>query len=75
VKTCHIYPVSARGGGYQWKWRCVDGRKKSGSTRAFDLFYDCVEDARSHGADVDLDHAHQEIADANANTRFVSESP
>ena len=74
MKTCHIYPVSAGGGAYQWKWRCVDGKRKSGSTRAFDLFYDCVEDARNHGADVDLDHAHQEIAGANVNTRFVAES-
>jgi hypothetical protein len=74
VKTCHIYPVSAGGGAYRWKWRCIEGKRKTGSTRAFELFYDCVEDARNHGADVDLDHVHQEIAGAVVNTRFVAES-
>ena len=65
MKTCHIYPVSAVDGVYQWKWRSVDGKRKSTSTRAFELFYDCVEDARKHGAEVDLDHVHRHIADAN----------
>ena len=53
MKTCHIYPVSAGGGAYHWKWRCIDGKQKSASTRAFELFYDCVEDVRSHGGQVD----------------------
>ena len=74
MKTCHIYPVAAGAGGYQWKWRCVDGKRKSASTRAFELFYDCVEDARSHGADIDLDRAHHEIAGENVHTKFVAES-
>jgi hypothetical protein len=75
VKTCHIYPVSTGNGAYQWKWRCVEGKRKSASTRAFELFYDCVEDARNHGAHIDLDHVHQQIADASRKTRFVAESP
>lgn len=74
MKTCHIYPVSTSGGMYQWKWKCVNGKRKSTSSRAFELFYDCVEDARSHGADVNLDRVHEEIAAANVNTKFVADS-
>ena len=49
MKTCHIYPVSAGAGVYHWKWRCVEGKRKSTSSRSFELFYDCVCDARKHG--------------------------
>ena len=72
MKTCHIYPVAAGSGAYHWKWRCVDGKRKSTSSRSFELFYDCVEDARNHGGDIDLEHVHEEIAQANP--KFVSES-
>jgi hypothetical protein len=68
---CHIYPVPA-GGSYQWKWRSDDGKRRS--SRAFDLFYDCVEDARSHGNDVDVERAHQEIAGAKLNLKLVSDA-
>jgi hypothetical protein len=71
VKTCHIYPVPAAAGAYHWKWRCVEGKRKSTSSRAFELFYDCVEDMRSHGGDIDLEHAHEEIAEAH--TKSVAE--
>lgn len=74
MKTCHIYPVAAGPGAYHWKWRCVDGKRKTASKRAFELFYDCVEDARSHGAAIDLDRAHREIAGENVHTQFVAES-
>ena len=74
MKTCHIYPVSSGAGIYQWKWKCVDGKKKSASSRAFELFYDCVEDARNHGADIDLERVPNEIADASVNSQIVAES-
>ena len=74
MKTCHIYPVSAGPGVYHWKWRCVEGKRKSTSSRSFELFYDCVEDVRSHGGDVDLDRIHQQIADENVNAKFVAQS-
>jgi len=38
--------------GYRWQWRTADGA--AASTRAFDMFYDCVEDARAKGHDVQL---------------------
>ena len=75
MKTCQIYPVSTGGSAYRWKWRCVDGKRKSASTRAFELFYDCVEDVRNHGGDVDLEHVHREIAKAHAKIRIVPTSP
>jgi hypothetical protein len=74
LKTCHIYPVSA-GSAYHWKWRCIDGKKKSASARAFELFYECVEDARSHGGEVDLEHVHREIANAYAVPKMTPPSP
>jgi hypothetical protein len=68
---CHIYPVAVTGGAFHWKWRCDDGTRKS--SQAFEFFYDCVEDARSHGARVNLERAHEEIASANLNVKIVAE--
>lgn len=67
---CNIYPVAAAGGTFQWKWRGKDGRRKS--ERSFELFYDCVEDARDHGVVVDLSQVHLDIADAVENGKLVS---
>jgi hypothetical protein len=66
---CNIYPVAAGGGTFQWKWRGTDGKRKS--ERTFELFYDCVEDARHHGVDVDLTQVHLDIADAPENSRLA----
>lgn len=63
MKTCHVYPVSAGRTGYRWMWWCIDGEKKSTSGRAFELFYECVEDARAHGGTVDLARISREIAE------------
>ena len=72
--VCHIYPVasSAVGVPFQWRWRCDDGKRKS--SRSFELYYDCVEDARSHGVDIDLERAHQDIASAKINVKIVAEA-
>lgn len=67
-----IYPVHVNAGTFQWKWRCEDGKHKSQSDRSFELFYDCVEDARSHGADIDLEHVHQEISASDAKLKVVA---
>jgi len=72
VKTCHIYPVPASVGAFNWKWRSTDGKRKS--SRAFELFYDCVEDARSHGAEIDLDQAHNQIAEEKLNSKIVADA-
>lgn len=69
---CHIYPVAARAGVYHWKWRGADGKRQS--SRAFELFYDCVEDARSHGAAIDLGRIHRQIAQETLNIKIVADS-
>lgn len=38
--------------GFKWKWISADGREAS--ERAFELFYECLQDARSNGFEVDL---------------------
>jgi hypothetical protein len=68
---CNIYPVPAAGGTFHWKWRGKDGKCKS--ERTFELFYDCVEDARDHGVDVDLTQAHLDIADLAESRKVVAE--
>ncbi|HYC46326.1 MAG TPA: hypothetical protein VED01_12705 [Burkholderiales bacterium] len=48
LRPCEIYPIAtAYGHGYAWEWACVDGDAHSHQT--FDLFFDCLEDARHHG--------------------------
>jgi hypothetical protein len=69
---CHIYPITANAGVYQWKWRGADGKQTS--SRAFEHFYDCVEDARSHGAAIDLARIHRDIAAETLNVKIVADS-
>jgi len=49
--------------GYQWRWKC---EQENGvvSARAFELFYECVEDARRAGHQVYLDKPATPIAAA-----------
>ena len=48
LRPCEIYPVGTQyGHGYVWEWASVDG--DAHSEQAFDLFFDCLEDARHHG--------------------------
>jgi hypothetical protein len=68
---CHIFPVAAAGGTFHWKWRGKDGKRSS--ERTFELFYDCVEDARNHGVEIDLSQAHLDIADAIDNRKLVAQ--
>ena len=42
-----IYPVQSTATGYIWEWRTEDGSRRS--RHGFDLFYECLEDARAHG--------------------------
>jgi len=55
--NCQIYAVPARGSEFQWKWRSENGERES--SRCFDLYYDCVEDARAHGGVVHLAAGHR----------------
>ena len=48
LRPCEIYPVRIpSSNGYVWEWSAVERATKSGQT--FDLFFDCLDDARMHG--------------------------
>lgn len=48
LRPCEIYPVSTRvGHGYVWEWSAM--ADEAHSRRSFDLFFECLEDARHHG--------------------------
>ncbi len=53
---CEVFAVPLRGGEFQWKWRSVSGERES--SRAFDLYYECVEDARANGGQIELAAGH-----------------
>ena len=56
MKKAEIYTIPAgHEPGYAWKWRSTDGRIISADT--FQLYYDCVTDARKHGLEVELTRA------------------
>ena len=53
MKTAVIVSCPTRTApGYAWKWRAAGGKQES--TSSFLYFYDCVEDARSAGYEVNL---------------------
>jgi len=48
LKPCEIYPIATQvGHGYVWEWASVAEEAKS--RHSFDLFFDCLEDARHNG--------------------------
>jgi hypothetical protein len=48
LRPCEIYPVKTQVGyGYVWEWSAVADEAKS--RRSFDLFFECLEDARRNG--------------------------
>ena len=48
LRPCEIYPVPTQcGHGYVWEWSAVADETKS--AQSFDMFFDCLEDARHHG--------------------------
>ena len=48
LRPCEIYPINTQcGNGYVWEWAAMAEEAKS--QHAFDMFFDCLEDARPHG--------------------------
>lgn len=48
LRPSEIYPVGvACAHGYVWEWSAVEDDVRSEHT--FDMFFDCLEDARQHG--------------------------
>ena len=53
ICRARVVPIPAPNAhGYRWQWRSEDDDQVS--ARAFELFYDCLCDARSHGYEVQL---------------------
>jgi len=66
MSTVRIIPIPApTSHGYQWRWKC-EQESAVVSACAFELFYDCVEDARRSGHEVSLDKPATPIAVAFA---------
>ena len=56
MKRAQIYNApAASGSGHSWHWRALQGA--DASTRAFELYHDCLTDARQHGYEVELTYA------------------
>ncbi len=53
MSRCVLYPISTNAEpGYAWEWRTIGGNSHSG--RFYTLFYDCLEDAKRNGHDIDF---------------------
>ena len=69
MKTATISAsVAGDPSGLAWTWRC--DADKTSSTGSFAFYYDCVSDARKHGYDVELTHAHGANAPAGVPYRL-----
>jgi len=49
VRIAAVAAQSAHG--YKWVWTSQDGRE--GSSMAFEMYYDCLSDARSRGHEIE----------------------
>ena len=48
LRPCEIYPIRVgTENGFVWEWSAVERATKS--ARTFDMFFDCLDDARMHG--------------------------
>lgn len=48
LRPCEISPVTTSSGhGYVWEWSAL--QRATHSQHTFDMFFDCLEDARKHG--------------------------
>ena len=61
LRPCEIYPVQTQyGHGYVWEWSSVEDDDRS--KQPFDLFFECLEDARHHGYEPHFLDRQQDIA-------------
>jgi hypothetical protein len=48
MRICRLHPVHlANPEEFKWEWRCEHCERRS--SKSFDFFYDCMEDARRKG--------------------------
>ena len=63
MRICRLYPVhSTNVHDFKWEWRSERCERRS--SKKFDLFHDCMQDARRHGFEVMLQQAVGECAPA-----------
>jgi hypothetical protein len=63
MRSCRLYPVRvANSDAFNWEWRCEQSERRS--SRTFDFFHDCMEDARLEGFRVVLEKPVGESAPA-----------
>lgn len=56
MKKAEICPVDSTSEvGYAWEWRCLGGKTKSAGV--FQTYFECLEDARKAGYEVELTRA------------------
>jgi hypothetical protein len=56
MSLCQLFPVpSANKQEFKWEWRAKDNSRRS--SHSFERFHDCMEDARQHGFEVELQQA------------------
>jgi hypothetical protein len=49
-RVCEVYSIPQRDRQFRWKWRqLLDDGRVIESEVAFDLYYECIADARAHG--------------------------
>ena len=61
LRPCEIYPIRTQcGHGYVWEWAAVADEAKS--KQYFDMFFDCLEDARQNGYEPHFLDRQQDIA-------------
>ena len=63
-----MFTVPAAAGAFAWKWQDCDSGVTSAT--AFDLYFDCVSDARGRGYDVELTQAAGDNAPGGAGFRL-----
>jgi hypothetical protein len=52
MMLCEIYAVPGPDASFEWKWRQENGAGQS--LRSFNLYFECVQDARKNGGVVNL---------------------
>lgn len=60
---CTIHAVAVPDRQYRWHWQSKDAKRKSDTFR---YFYECLEDARRNGFEVDLQSVVNDLRRASA---------
>ena len=69
MKKAEIYAVSNKSdSSYAWEWRCLNSKTKSEA--AFQFYFECLENARQAGYEVELTQAHGMAAPGGAGSRL-----